>query len=324
MFFFDENNITLGLLCFMTAGIGFYGSQVFYNSYLPEIAAEHDRDRISARGYSYGYIGSVIMQLIGFALVMLMKDKTLALKITFLLVGIWWVCFAQITFNRLPISSKSERKQRKNVLANGFHELKIVWAQVLRLPVLKRFLTAFFFYSMGVQTVMLVAIDFGIKILKLENQNLIITAVIIQVVAIAGAIGMSRLSAKYGNIKVLILTVLLWMGVCIAAYFITTEMHFYIIASLVGLVMGGIQSLSRSTYSKLMPETKDTASFFSFYDITEKLAIVIGLFSFGLIEGLTHNMRNSILVLIIFFVLGLLWLLLAAVKEKKQLNNKIN
>ncbi|MBK7884488.1 MAG: MFS transporter [Chitinophagaceae bacterium] len=324
MFFFDENNITLGLLCFMTAGIGFYGSQVFYNSYLPEIAAEHDRDRISARGYSYGYIGSVIMQLIGFALVMLMKDKTLALKITFLLVGIWWVCFAQITFNRLPISPKSERKQRKNVLANGFHELKIVWAQVLRLPVLKRFLTAFFFYSMGVQTVMLVAIDFGIKILKLENQNLIITAVIIQVVAIAGAIGMSRLSAKYGNIKVLILTVLLWMGVCIAAYFITTEMHFYIIASLVGLVMGGIQSLSRSTYSKLMPETKDTASFFSFYDITEKLAIVIGLFSFGLIEGLTHNMRNSILVLVIFFVLGLLWLLLAAVKEKKQLNNKIN
>lgn len=317
MFFFDKNHVTWGLMCFMFAGIGFYGSQVFYNSYLPEIAAEQDRDRISARGYSFGYMGSVIMQLVGFGLVMFMKDKTLALKLTFLLVGIWWVCFAQITFNRLPISPKSERKQKKNVLGHGFHELKIVWAQVLRLPVLKRFLTAFFFYSMGVQTVMLVAIDFGIKILKLEDQKLIITAVIIQVVAIAGAISMSRLSEKYGNIKVLIFTVLLWIGVCITAYFITTEIHFYIIASLVGLVMGGIQSLSRSTYSKLMPETKDTASFFSFYDITEKLAIVIGLFSFGLIEGLTHNMRNSILVLVIFFVLGLIWLLLASVKLKK-------
>jgi UMF1 family MFS transporter len=318
MFFFDKNHVTWGLMCFMFAGIGFYGSQVFYNSYLPEIAAEQDRDRVSAKGYSYGYIGSVIMQLIGFGLVLFMPDKTLALKLTFLLVGVWWVCFAQITFNRLPISSKSERKKKKNVLVNGFHELKVVWAQVLHLPVLKRFLTAFFFYSMGVQTVMLVAIDFGIKILKLEDQKLIITAVIIQVVAIAGAISMSKLSEKYGNIKVLIFTVLLWIGVCIVAYFITTEIHFYIIASLVGLVMGGIQSLSRSTYSKLMPETKDTASFFSFYDVTEKLAIVIGLFSFGLIEGITDNMRNSILVLIIFFVLGLLMLLLTSVKEKKH------
>jgi UMF1 family MFS transporter len=177
------------------------------------------------------------------------------------------------------------------------------------MPTLKRFLGAFFFYSMGVQTVMLVAIDFGIKELKLENSKLIITAVIIQLVAIGGAVLMSSLSAAFGNIKVLCFTVLLWIGVCIAGYFMQTETHFYIIASLVGLVMGGIQSLSRSTYSKMMPETNDTASFFSFYDVTEKLAIVIGLFSFGLIEGLTHNMRNSILALIIFFVLGLILLL---------------
>ena len=318
LFFFDKNHVTLGLMCFMFAGIGFYGSQVFYNSYLPEIAAEKDMDRISAKGYTMGYAGSVLMQLIGFALVMLMEDKSLALTITFLLVGIWWVSFAQITFTRLPISSKSERKEKKHVLVNGFHELKIVWQQVIKMPVLKRFLSAFFFYSMGVQTVMLVAIDFGIKELKLEDQKLIITAVIIQLVAIAGALVISKLSAKYGNIKVLIFTVLLWIGVCIAGYFTTTEMHFYIIASLVGLVMGGIQSLSRSTYSKLMPETKDTASFFSFYDVTEKLAIVIGLFSFGFIEGITHSMRNSLLALILFFVLGLLMLLATAAVQRKK------
>ena len=322
LFFFDKSNIVLGLLCFMFAGIGFYGSQVFYNSYLPEIAAEEDRDRISARGYSMGYIGSVLMQLIGFGLVVGMSDKTMALKITFLLVGIWWVSFAQITFKALPIAPKNERKTKKHVLVNGFHELKIVWEQVVHMPVLKRFLAAFFFYSMGVQTVMLVAIDFGIKELKLPDQQLIITAVIIQLVAIAGAIGMSKLSARFGNINILILTVLLWIGVCIAGYFITTEIHFYIIASLVGLVMGGIQSLSRSTYSKLMPDTKDTASFFSFYDVTEKLAIVIGLFTFGYIEGIS-SIRNSILSLVIFFIIGFDMLLLTAVKEK-ALQQKMN
>ncbi|CAN5422950.1 MFS transporter [soil metagenome] len=315
MFFFDKNHVTLGLMCFMFAGVGFYGSQVFYNSYLPEIAAEEDRDRVSAKGYSLGYIGSVLMQMIGFGLVIMMPNDAMPLKITFLLVGVWWVCFAQITFNALPISPKSERKTKKHVIANGFHELKIVWDQLIHLPVLKRFLAAFFFYSMGVQTVMLVAIDFGIKELKLENQKLIITAVIIQLVAIVGAIGMSKLSARIGNIRVLIFTVLLWIGVCIAGYFITTEIHFYIIASLVGLVMGGIQSMSRSTYSKFMPETKDTASFFSFYDVTEKLAIVIGLFTFGFIEGIS-SIRQSILSLVIFFVIGFFLLILTLVKQQ--------
>ena len=322
LFFFDQSNILLGLLCFMFAGIGFYGSQVFYNSYLPEIAAEEDRDRVSAKGFSMGYLGSVLMQLIGFGLVMGMDDKTMAIKITFLLVGIWWISFAQITFNALPNSTKSERKGKKHVLVNGFHELKIVWEQMVHLPILKRFLTAFFFYSMGVQTVMLVAIDFGIKELKLPDQQLIITAVIIQIVAIIGALGMSKLSSRFGNFNILIFTVLLWIGVCISGYFITTETHFYIIAALVGLVMGGIQSLSRSTYSKLMPETKDTASFFSFFDVTEKLAIVIGLFTFGFIEGIS-SIRNSILSLVIFFVIGFAMLLSTVIKEKalKQKSN---
>ena len=317
MFFFDKDHVTLGLMCFMFAGIGFYGSQVFYNSYLPEIAAEKDMDKISAKGYSLGYIGSVLMQMIGFGLVMLMPDNPLPLKITFLLVGIWWVCFAQITFNVLPISSKKERSEKTHVLMNGFKELKIVWDQLKHIPVLKRYLTAFFFYSMGVQTVMLVAIDFGIKELKLPNEKLIITAVIIQLVAIAGAFIMSGLSARFGNIKILLFTVLLWIGICIAGYFITTETHFYIIASLVGLVMGGIQSLSRSTYSKFMPETKDTASFFSFYDVTEKLAIVIGLFTFGFIEGVS-SIRQSILSLVVFFVLGFVFLLFTAAKQKSS------
>lgn len=315
MFFFDSNHVTLGLMCFMFAGIGFYGSQVFYNSYLPEIAAEKDIDRISAKGYTLGYIGSVIMQMVGFGLVVFMPNSSLPLKLTFLLVGIWWVCFAQITFKALPNKAIEQKDDKQNILANGFIELKKVWYQLKQMPILKRFLSAFFFYSMGVQTVMLVAIDFGIKELKLANDKLIITAIIIQLVAIVGALLMSKLSSKFGNIKVLLFTVLLWIAVCIAGYFITTEIHFYIIASLVGLVMGGIQSLSRSTYAKLMPETKDTASFFSFYDVTEKLAIVIGLFTFGFIEGMS-SIRESILSLVIFFVIGFVFLLFANAKQK--------
>ena len=318
LFFFDESSVIFGLFCLMFACVGFYGSQVFYNSYLPDIAAEEDRNRVSARGFSFGYIGSVIMQLVGFGLVMLAPDDTWPLKATFLLVGLWWVGFAQIPFARLPKGNKSNREIKTNLFANGFLELKKVWNQLIHLPVLKRFLLAFFFYSMGVQTVMLVAIDYGIKVLQLENQNLIITAVIIQLVAIAGAVGMARLSDRLGNIKVLLLTVLLWIGVCIMGYFMKTALHFYILATLVGLVMGGIQSLSRATYSKLMPETEDTTSFFSFYDITEKFSLIIGLASFAVIEGLTGSMRNSILALIIFFVLGFIALLYTRQKTNQH------
>ncbi|HVF97528.1 MAG TPA: MFS transporter [Flavisolibacter sp.] len=317
MFFFDGDNVIFALFMLMLACVGFYGSQVFYNSYLPEIASEADQNRISARGYTFGYIGSVLMQMIGFGMVMAMPDSSLPLKLSFLLVGLWWAGFAQITFARLPPGNRSG-KERGNVLSNGFVELKKVWNQLRHMPVLKRFLAAFLFYSMGVQTVMLVATDFGIKELKLENATLILVLVVIQLVAIIGAILMSRLSNRFGNINILAITVLLWMVVCIAGYYMQTELQFYILASLVGLVMGGIQSVSRSTYSKYMPPTKDTASFFSFYDITEKLAIVVGVFSFGFIEGLTHSMRNSILALIVFFVLGFISLLLTGQSLKHQ------
>lgn len=323
MFFFDKDHVWLGLICLLFAGIGFYGSLVFYNSYLPEIAAKEDMDRISAKGFAMGYIGSVILQMIGFAMVVMMPDNEgLALKITFLLVGLWWIGFAQIPFNRLPDNApKAERKQKKHPIINGFHELRKVYTQIRQMPVMRNFLASFFFYSMGVQTVMLVATDFGIKELKLPNSKLIITLVIIQLVAIGGAFLMSKLSSMFGNLRVIIITVLLWIGVCIAGYFTTTELGFYFLAATVGLVMGGIQALSRSTYSKFMPPTKDTASFFSFYDVTEKLAIVIGLFSFGFIEG-QFDMRMSILILIIFFVLGFIFLLVTSAKQMKLAASK--
>jgi UMF1 family MFS transporter len=167
---------------------------------------------------------------------------------------------------------------------------------------------------MGVQTVMLAATIFGSKELGLETQQLIAVILVIQLVAIAGAFIMAKLSERFGNLQVLMFVVLIWIGVCIAAYFTHTATEFYMVAAVVGLVMGGIQSLSRSTYSKLMLPTHDTASFFSFYDVTEKLAIVIGMLSFGFIDEIM-NMRSAILALIVFFVLGASVLYLAIRKQ---------
>lgn len=319
LYFFNGTNLWLGILCFMMASMGFVGSLVFYNAFLPEIAAPADRDRVSAKGFSFGYIGSVILQLIGFALVLLLPgDPFLAPRITFLLVGIWWASFAQITFAALPESAASGTIST-SIISESFSAMKEVYQEVKKLPVLKNFLRGYFFYSMGVQTVMLAATLFGSKLLELPDTKLIITVVVIQLVAIPGAIWMSRLSEKFGNLKVLIGIIVFWIAICLAAYYTAyykeqggnPEYGFYGLAVAVGLVMGGIQSLSRSTYSKLMPETKDTASYFSYYDFTEKLAIVIGMFSFGFIEELTGSMKNSVLSLIVFFVLGLIWLIRA-------------
>lgn len=325
LYFFTPENFGFGVICMMLAAFGFYSSLVFYNSYLPEIAEEKDRDHVSAKGFAYGYIGSVLMQMVGFALVVFWNDIPFlhsageAVRWTFLLVGIWWVGFAQITFARLPKSVPSETfGVKRNFISGGFIELKKVFSQVIKMPVIKRFLFAFFFYNMGVQTIMLVATNFGSKVLKLPSTNLIVTVVLIQLVAIIGAYLMSKLSGIFGNLQVLIGVVIFWIGICIGGYFMQTAIHFYILAIAVGLVMGGIQSLSRSTYSKLMPATNDTASFFSFYDVTEKVAIVIGLTSFGIIEEQTSSMRNSILSLMAFFAIGLIGLISALHKQQKD------
>lgn len=323
LFWFKKETLGLGITCAILAAVGYCGSLVFYNSYLPEVAEEADRDRVSAKGFAYGYVGSVLLQLICFLVVLKpelfgINDESFAPRLSFLLVGIWWMGFAQITFAWLPKSIPATQNKSRNILTNGFNELRKVWQEVKLLPVLKRYLFSFFFYSMGVQTVMLAATLFGSQVLGLPTSKLIICILLIQIIAIVGAYAMAKLSQRFGNIRVLIFVVFLWIGICIIAYFITTDIEFYFVAVLVGLVMGGIQSLSRSTYAKIMPETHDTASFFSFYDVTEKVAIVIGMFSFGFIQDITGNMRNSIIGLILFFLLGLTGLLFTLQKQKQS------
>lgn len=319
LFFFTPEKVEYGIIFFSLAALGFWSSWVFYNSYLPDIAAPEERDRLSARGFAMGYIGSVILQLICFAIILKpdlfgldTTDKTLGPRISFLLVGCWWLGFAQIPFKHLPNNTESNKKLKKHILVNGFHELKLVWNQAKQIPALKRFLGTFFLLSVGVQTVMLVAAGYSKKEIfpKPEDEpKLLVTILLIQIVAIFGAIALSRISKLIGNIATMVIGISIWIGICIWGYFIKSQTEFYILAACVGMVMGGIQSMSRSTYAKLLPETQDTTAFFSFYDVTEKIALTIGLFLFAYNEELTGSMRNSILVLMVFFILSLFSLL---------------
>jgi UMF1 family MFS transporter len=320
LFFFDKNHLELSMISFVLAGIGFWCSLVFYNAYLPEIAEEKDHDTLSAKGFSMGYIGSVLLLISSLVAIMVFKIDA---RYCFIATGIWWFGFSHVTFARLPKIAKRETPVGSNIY-KGFLEINKVWKQIKNTVRLKRYLQSFFVYSMAVQTIMIMAVYFGSKEIKWDDDahsqlGLIVSVILIQLIAVPGAIGLSKLSEKIGNIKALILVVSIWILICFCAFFVTTPIQFYFIAGFVGLVMGGIQSLSRSTYSKFIPEnTCDTASFFSFYDISEKMGIVIGMMSYGLIEQLTGSMRNSIVSLMLFFTVGLLLLLRVPNDEKNQ------
>ena len=320
LYWFSLENIYFGLLAYFFGLVGFWVSFAINNSYLPDIAFPEQQDRISAKGFSLGYIGSVILLL--FNLAMVLKPglfgissrggeaaEILAMKYSFVSVGIWWILFSQYTFYHLPKGYRKEGK-REHIILNGFRELRSVWQQLGSILRLKRYLAAFFVYSMAVQTVMLIAAYFGEEEIAWGTDSerttgLIVSILVIQLVAIAGATITARISGKIGNIKTLLIINLLWVFICIYAYFLKSPMDFYIAAGCVGLVMGGIQALSRSTYSKFLPQTKDTTSFFSFYDVAEKIGIVIGTFLYGFVAQYTGSMRNATIFLGIFFLLGI-------------------
>ena len=315
LYFFSLENIVVSLLIYLLALIGFWGSLVFYNSYLPDIAPKEEQDRISAKGFSLGYIGSVILLLICLAMVLLVDESKAIqmMRYSFVLVGIWWIGFSQYTYYYLP-NHRNDKKLHVDIIFNGFKELNKVWQQIKHIIALRRYLGAFFVYSMAVQTIMIIAAYFGEKEVNWGSDSkrtigLIVSILVIQLVAVFGAWVTSKLVSKYGNIKILIVLNFLWICICTYAYFVITPNDFYIAAFCVGLVMGGIQSLSRSTYSKLIPiDAKDTTSFFSFYDVAEKIGIVIGMLTYGYIADITGRIQNAILFLILFFIVGLLLL----------------
>jgi UMF1 family MFS transporter len=325
LYWFNLESLFLSYTAYLLGLIGFWASLVFYNSYLPDIAYPEQQDRVSAKGFSMGYIGSTILLIINLGMVMFPdkfyitadnpdRAREIAMRTSFLMVGIWWIGFSHVTYYYLPKGASTGHKVTKAVLFDGFRELKLVWKQLQQNITLKRYLLSYFVFIMAVQTVMLVATYFGATEINWttpsqKTTGLIISILVIQLVAVLGAFLTSRASGKFGNINTLIFLNAFWAILCVFAYFVTEPNEFYIVAGFVGLVMGGIQSLARSTYSKLLPETDDTASYFSFYDVTEKIGIVIGMSIYGIIDQVTGSMRNSIVFLAIFFIIGVILLL---------------
>jgi MFS transporter, UMF1 family len=318
LYFFELDSIYMGMMFYFLALIGFWASLVFYNSYLPDVAHPEQQDFASAKGFSMGYIGSIILLILNLSMVLqpdwygitgTPEESSLkAMKYSFITVGIWWALFSQYAFYHLP-KGNSEGKVTKDVLWNGFLELKKVWNQLDELPILKKFLHAFFVYSTALQTVILIATYFGEEEIvwassEQKTIGLIVSIILIQIVGVFGAYSTALASKRFGNISTLVVVNSIWAVLCVFAFFIKTPLEFYIAAAGVGMVMGGIQALSRSTYSKLIPETNDTTSFFSFYDVTEKVGIIIGMSMFGTIDQITGSMRNAILFFVMLFISG--------------------
>ena len=344
LFLWDKIPIELGLSFCISANIGFWGSLVFYNAYLPEIAKPENHDKISAKGFSRGYLGSAILLVICLFTIMMLDWSP---KYSFLMAGIWWIGFAQITYKNLPGNFSNNVEIDKGVFSHGYKELRAVWIEFSSIKRLKRYLLAFFVFSMAIQTIMTMAQFFGIEaidwsmgldfstisdlsadkheiaknkmIVSRMQSGMIISILFIQIIAIPGAILFAKLSGKFGNIRVLILALIFWILICMSAYVVYSPVHFYILAGSVGFVMGGVQSLARSTYSKFLPETKDHASYFSFYDVLEKIGMTIGILSFGYLTG-AFNIRYSIMALTIFFIIGLILLLFVPRQKKYELS----
>lgn len=323
LYFFDTDRIELSMLSLFFANVGFWNSLVFYNAYLPEIAEPKDHDKISARGFSMGYFGSMLLLVICLGIIMgVGKEYT---SLSFFLVGLWWIGFSQITYRVLPLNVYN-KKPEKGALWRGFKELKLVFKEFRQTVRLKRYLYAFFFFNTGVQTVMLMATIFAKKEITWpinpetgnpDDSGLIIAILLIQILGALGAFIMSRLSGKIGNIKTLMVSIVIWIGVCLSAFFLVhTPLDFYLLAATVGLVMGGVQAIARSTYSKFLPETTDHASYFSFYDVTEKIGIVLGTLFFGLMELYFDSIRYSVIAVAFFFIIGIIALLFVPKEEK--------
>jgi len=324
-FFKGVETLWVGILFSMFASIGFWGSLVFYNAYLPEVAYSDQQDEASALGFIYGYIGSVILLIFNLSMVMKpewygISNPGLAPRISFLTVGIWWMGFAQVTFRRLPYNLHN-RKPDKDYIFKGYQELKKVINELKDRPVMLNFLTSFFLYSVGVQSIILLATIYGKTEIGLSTSSLILTIIVIQLVGILGAYLFSRLAKRIGNLTALKITIFIWTAASLSAYYLdkddpNVQLKFYVISGFIGLVLGAIQTLSRSTYSKLLPEnTLDPTTYFSFFDVTEKIAIVWGTFIFGLAIAITDSMRLSILLLCLFFVIS--FIILSMMKKTK-------
>jgi MFS transporter, UMF1 family len=312
----------IGWIMYVLAMIGYAGGVVFNNSYLPLIATPDKFDSLSARGFMFGYLGATLLLVVNLAMILMydklgFPDASIPTRLAFVMVGLWWLAFANITFKRMPPDNNTPLS--KGMFWKGFGEIKKVWNTVKANKNLKRYLTSFFFFDAGVQTTIFLATTFATKVLGFKTENLITVVLVIQLLGALGAWAFAKVSERYGNKVALSILLACWVGICLSAYFIEGQKPFYLLAACVGSVMGGIQSLARSTYAKLMPVgTKDTTSFYSFYDLTDKLAVVMGTFVFGSIDQFI-GLRYSVVAMALLFLIGFLILMKVDLKGNDAL-----
>ena len=307
LYFFTGDQLELGMSLFVMAALGYSSSIVFYNSFLPDIATPDQYERVSARGFALGYAGSVLLLILILSPLFVVPGAAASMdlicRLGFVITGIWWMGFGWHAVSGLPASSGGTGMFFS--LTPVVKRLKSALQICLSTAGLPRFLSGFFFMNMGVQTIMYLAAIFGEAELKLSSEKLIVTILILQLVAILGAWFFARVSIRLQPLTTLLFACLIWSAICVAAYFVRTEVQFYAVAAAVGLVMGGSQSLLRSTFTHYLPASEQGKSvLYGLYDLLEKFSIVLGTLVFGMLNQLSGSMRIPALVLVIFFLAG--------------------
>ncbi len=321
MFFVTGGLWWLGGVLFIAANLAFGAALVFYNAYLPDIASEDERDRVSSYGWAMGYMGGGILLALNLAFFTFAEDLgvpgDLAVRINLASAGIWWIGFSFLTWGRLrPRHAARQLPAGDTYISIGFKQLRKTFSEVKHFPETLKFLIAYFLYNDGIQTVIAVASTFAAAPLiqgglELKQSTLIAVILMIQFVAFFGALFWGKLAGWIGAKQSVVVSLVIWSGVVIYAYGglkgPTATAQFFILGIFIALVMGGSQAISRSLFAQMIPNGKE-AEFFSFYEISERGTSWIGPLVFGLANQMFGNLRIAILSLIFFFVMGLILL----------------
>ena len=329
LFFIQGNLYLAGGLLFIVANICFGASVVFYNAFLPEITTEDQADKVSSRGFAYGYLGGALLLVVNLLLVLqaerLGLSTGLAVRLSLLSAGVWWGGFSLITFALLKKrAAKKNLPPGKSYLSAGFLELGATIRELRRLPLTARYLLGYLIYNDGIQTVIVAASTFLEQELFPEGNPVFLLEIflMVQFVAVAGALLFERLAYLMKTKNAIILSLIIWSGIVIYANrFLHTVAEAWVLAGVIAIVLGGSQALSRSLFSKMIPEGKE-ASFFGLYEVSERGTSWMGPLLFSLVVSRTGSYRLALLSLIFFFVVGLIVLWITdtdrAIRESQQ------
>lgn len=312
LYFVQQGDWFAAALLFVLGSMGFNGGVVFNDSLLLDVAKPGELDRVSAFGYSLGYLGGGLLFLVNVLMVSKptwfgLADASQAIRVSFLTVAIWWLLFTIPLMRRVHEQRSGNHLPFPQAMRVGFAELKSTIAHVRQYRVVAIFLLAYWFYIDGVNTIIKMAVNYGVS-LGLEPNSLLLALLITQFVGFPAALFFGVLGDRIGAKRGIAIGLIVYASITVYAYFLDSEAEFYSLAVAVGLVQGGVQSLSRSLFGRLVPDGKN-AEFFGFFNMMGKFATVLGPLLIAIVAGITHDDRASIISLLLLFVVGgvLLW-----------------